>query len=142
MLTCRSRWSGQNTGGDTKRKVTTGVLFIGASAGNIIGPHLYTPEEAPRYYRGIRSNLALFVVIIVLVGVGALYITYLNKRHAKERERLGKSAYVVDLSMAKSSKLVNNEEGSGAINDGKASGGDKAFDDVTDLKNEDFIYVL
>jgi len=117
-------------------------LFIGASAGNIIGPHLYTPEEAPRYYRGIRSNLALFVVIIVLVGVGALYITYLNKRHAKERERLGKSAYVVDLSMAKSSKLVN-EEG-GAINDGKTAGGvgAKAFDDVTDLKNEDFIYVL
>jgi hypothetical protein len=135
-------WSGQNTGGDTKRKVTTGVLFIGASAGNIIGPHLYTPEEAPRYYRGIRSNLALFVVIILLVGVGALYITYLNKRHAKERERLGKSAYVVDLSMAKSSKLAS-EEG-GAINDGKAAGGvgDKAFDDVTDLKNEDFIYVL
>lgn len=117
-------------------------MFIGASAGNIIGPHLYTPEEAPRYYRGIRSNLALFVVIILLVGVGALYITYLNKRHARERERLGKSAYVVDLSMAKSSKLAH-EEG-GAINDGKAAGGvgDKAFDDVTDLKNEDFIYVL
>jgi hypothetical protein len=119
------------------------VLFIGASAGNIIGPHLYTPEEAPRYYRGIRSNLALFVVIILLVGVGALYITYLNKRHAKERERLGKSAYVVDLSMAKSSKLASEEDG-GVINDGKAAGGvgDKAFDDVTDLKNEDFIYVL
>lgn len=30
-------WSGQNTGGDTKRKVNTAVLFIGASAGNIIG---------------------------------------------------------------------------------------------------------
>jgi hypothetical protein len=30
------------------------------------------------------------------------------------------------------------------MNDGKAAGGvgDKAFDDVTDLKNEDFIYVL
>jgi hypothetical protein len=142
ILTEICSWSGQNTGGDTKRKVTTGVLFIGASAGNIIGPHLYTPEEAPRYYRGIRSNLALFVVIILLVGVGALYITYLNKRHAKERERLGKSAYVVDLSMAKSSKLAS-EEG-GAINNGKAAGGvgDKAFDDVTDLKNEDFIYVL
>ena len=82
------------------------------------------------------------MVIIVLVGVGALYITYLNKRHAKERERLGKPAYVVDLSMAKSSKLVN-EEG-GAINDGKTAGGvgAKVFDDVTDLKNEDFIYVL
>lgn len=33
-------WSGQNTAGDTKRKVTTGALFIGASAGNIIGPFL------------------------------------------------------------------------------------------------------
>lgn len=30
-------WSGQNTGGDTKRKVTTGILFVGASAGNVIG---------------------------------------------------------------------------------------------------------
>ena len=30
-------WSGQNTAGDTKRKVTTGILFVGASAGNIIG---------------------------------------------------------------------------------------------------------
>ena len=26
-------WSGQNTGGDTKRKTTTAILFIGASAG-------------------------------------------------------------------------------------------------------------
>ena len=30
-------WAGQNTGGDTKRKMTTGVMFIGASTGNIIG---------------------------------------------------------------------------------------------------------
>lgn len=137
-----SRWSGQNTGGDTKRKFTTGVLFIGASAGNILGPHLYTPEEAPRYYRGIRSNLAMFILIIFLVGVGALYITYLNKRHAAARERMGKSARVVDLSMAKSSKLASEDDT--AVNDGKAAGGvgDKAFDDVTDLKNEDFIYVL
>lgn len=30
-------WSGQNTGGDTKRKMTTAILFIGQSVGNIIG---------------------------------------------------------------------------------------------------------
>lgn len=55
---------------------------------------------------------------------------------------MGKSAHIVDLSMAKSSKLADKE---GVIlNDGKAAGGvgDKAFEDVTDLKNEDFIYVL
>lgn len=122
--------------------MTTGVLFIGASAGNIVGPHLYTPEEAPRYYRGLRSNLALFVVIIVLVGVGALYITYLNKKHAAARERMGKSAHIVDLSMAKGSRLA--DKGALEGEDGKvgAGVGDKAFEDVTDLKNEDFIYVL
>lgn len=29
--------SAQNTGGDTKRKMTTAILFIGQSIGNIIG---------------------------------------------------------------------------------------------------------
>lgn len=55
---------------------------------------------------------------------------------------MGKSAHIVDLSMAKSSKLADKD--GAAMNDGKAAGGvgDKAFDDVTDLKNEDFIYVL
>lgn len=118
------------------------IQFANPEIGNIVGPHLYRPDEAPRYYRGIRSNLALFVVIIFLTGVGALYITFLNKKHAAARERMGKSAHVVDLSMAKSSKLADKE--GVMLNDSKAAGGvgDKAFEDVTDLKNEDFIYVL
>jgi hypothetical protein len=51
---------------------------------------------------------------------------------------MGKLAHFMDLSMAKSSKF--------AVDDGKDAGGlrvgDKGFDDVTDLKNEDFVYVL
>ncbi|KAK3654704.1 hypothetical protein LTR56_003977 [Elasticomyces elasticus] len=151
-------WSGQNTAGDTKRKVTTGMLFIGASAGNIIGPNLYKPSEAPHYTRGLRSNLALFCVIIILVGLGVAWIrgeivdtaasriladhlrTVLNRRHAAERVRMGKSAQVVDLSMESNKTLAKHDN---AVNDGKTAGtvGDKAFDDVTDLRNEDFIYV-
>jgi Na+/proline symporter len=131
-------WSGQNTGGDTKRKVTTGLLFIGASAGNIIGPHLFRPSEAPRYSRGLRSNLALFVVILILVVLGAFYITYLNRKHANRRVELGKSAEVVDLSMETSDMLGEKGE---ALNADQGGVGDKAFDDITDLKNEDFIYV-
>ncbi|CZT22433.1 related to permease of the major facilitator superfamily [Ramularia collo-cygni] len=126
-------WSGQNTAGDTKRKVTTGILFIGASAGNILGPNLYTTDEAPRYLRGLISNLVLFVAIIILAGIGAAYIRFLNAKHASARERLGKSATVVDYSMASSKVLAEHEEA--------AQGGDKAFDDVTDLLNEDFVYV-
>jgi hypothetical protein len=128
-------WSGQNTGGDTKRKVTTGILFLGASAGNIVGPHLYTTAEKPRYFRGLRSNLALFVVIIVLVVLGTLWLKALNVKHGKRRVELGKSAEVVDWSMRE------RVEGDGE-SDGVAEGeGEKAFDDETDLRNEDFIYV-
>jgi hypothetical protein len=130
-------WSGQNTGGDTKRKVTTSILFVGASIGNIVGPHLFKPSEKPYYRRGLRANLALFVAIVVLVVLAMLWINVLNRKHAATRESMGKSAIVVDTSMEGSSNA--DVEGAEAA---QASGvGDKAFDDVTDIKNEDFIYV-
>jgi hypothetical protein len=130
-------WSGQNTGGDTKRKVTTGILFIGASAGNIIGPHLFKPSEKPYYSRGLRANLALFVAIIVLVVIAMCWVKILNRKHAAIRESMGKAAVLIDLSMEKDKQ--ENEE---SVEDVHSSGvGDKAFDDVTDINNEDFIYV-
>lgn len=131
-------WSGQNTGGDTKRKVTTAMLFIGASAGNVIGPHLFKPSEKPRYDRGLRTNLALFVVLAVLIVLGMVLIRILNARQAAKRRALGKSEHITDLSMQKAvgqdSEVLNHVEESETV-------GDKAFDDVTDMKNEDFIYV-
>ena len=129
-------WSGQNTGGDTKRKVTTSILFVGASAGNIIGPQLFKPSEKPYYKRGLRANLALFITIIVLILIAVVWIKLLNRKHAATRESMGKSAVVVDTSMGSA------REGSAEEAEIEASGvGDKAFDDVTDIKNEDFIYV-
>lgn len=105
-----------------------------------LSPHLYNPSEAPHYTRGLSANLALFVAIIVLVSLAASWIRILNRKHAAERERVGKSAKVVDLSMENKRNLAAYDE---AVNDGRSAGGvgDKAFDDVTDLKNEDFIYV-
>jgi hypothetical protein len=117
-------WSGQNTGGDTKRKVTTSILFVGASAGNIVGPHLFKPSEKPYYRRGLRANLGLFVAIIVFVVLAMVWITILNRKHAAERERLGKSAKVIDLSMETSEQL----EGEEAVNASQGGVGDKAFD--------------
>ncbi|PSN74516.1 MFS general substrate transporter [Corynespora cassiicola Philippines] len=129
-------WSGQNTGGDTKRKVTTGILFIGASAGNIVGPHLFKPAERPKYSRGLRANLALFIGIVVLVLLGMAWVRILNRKHAATRKAMGKAENIVDLSMGRSKEM--NEEDTNAETGGV---GDKAFDDITDLKNEDFIYV-
>ena len=61
---------------------------------------------------------------------------FLNKKHATRRQELGKSAVVVDRSMmnAREREISDNAGGS----DGT---GDRAFDDETDLKNEDFIFV-
>ncbi|TWU74849.1 hypothetical protein ED733_001644 [Metarhizium rileyi] len=131
-------WSGQNTAGDTKRKATTGVLFIGASAGNVIGPQLFKPSERPRYDRGLRTNLALFVAMAGLTILGMALIRALNARQAAKRRALGKSERITDPSMQKGagreSEALNQAEASDTVVD-------KAFDDVTDLKNEDFIYV-
>ena len=131
-------WSGQNTAGDTKRKVTTGMLFIGSSAGNIVGPFLFRPDEKPRYDRGVRANLALFVVLAGLVALGMLLIRVLNRRQAARRRALGKADRIVDLSMA-DKKAIGEREGGLEGEDEEV--GARAFEDVTDLQNEDFIYV-
>lgn len=74
-----------------------------------------------------------------------LYLRFLNKRHARQREQVGKSANLVDESMmdkerVRSGKAVAMElEEAGQPNVPVAE--DKGFDDNTDLKNEDFIYV-
>jgi hypothetical protein len=131
-------WSGQNTAGDTKRKVTTGALFVGASAGNVVGPLLFKTSEAPRYERGLKTNLSLFIVLAVLVMLGMVLIRILNQRQAAKRRALGKSEVITDLSM-QDRKTAEHEED--ILNMGDERVGDKAFEDVTDLRNEDFIYV-
>ena len=131
-------WSGQNTAGDTKRKVTTGILFIGSCAGNIVGPHLYTTAEAPAYHRGLISNLILFVVLIFITVLATMYLMFLNKNHASKRVAAGKAATVVDQSMIGAHTHATHPEVENVPDGGL---GEKAFDDMTDLQNEDFIYV-
>ena len=68
---------------------------------------------------------------------------FLNRRHAKRRQELGKNAVVVDESMMaknqmEDSKTVEIEEVSRRQ---KALEEDNALRDMTDLQNEDFIYV-
>lgn len=130
-------WSAANTAGETKKKVTTGFLFVFQCAGNVLGPNLYTTAEAPLYRRGLLSNLALFIVLVVLFAIQAGYTFILNKKHASRRVALGKSAKVEDRSMMKvRAELVEEDK----IEEAKKVE-EHAFDDKTDLQNEDFIYV-
>ena len=75
---------------------------------------------------------------MVLIGLGVAYITILNKKHAARRAAMGKAAEVVDVSMEDANALREKGEVMNAEHGGL---GEKAFDDVTDLKNEDFIYL-
>lgn len=69
---------------------------------------------------------------------------YLNKRHAKRRQELGKSAAIIDESMIAKEKMEDSKaveiENAGAPQH-RALEEDNALHDVTDLQNEDFIYV-
>jgi hypothetical protein len=138
-------WSAQNTAGDTKRKCVTAVLFVGQSVGNVIGPQLYKTTEAPQYSRGLRSNLALYVVIMVLVVLTTIYLRLLNASHSKRRVEMGKSAVIHDSSLDTMEEIDRRREESAANGEVEPAAeggvGDRAFEDATDLENEDFVFV-
>jgi hypothetical protein len=71
-----------------------------------------------------------------------LYLVYLNRKQAKRRRELGKSAHIVDESMLSKKhlegKALELEEVAPAP---PPPTEDKGFSDTTDLNNEDFIYV-
>ncbi|KAI1660405.1 MFS general substrate transporter [Daldinia decipiens] len=149
-------WASQNTAGDTKKKCTNAILLIGQSVGNVIGPMLYTQTEAPGYTKGLRSNLALYIVIIVLVGITSSYLKVLNAAHAKRRVAMGKSAVIVDTSLDSAEEVAaqqirddadknakNAEEGDVAAASTEVERpGERAFENLTDLQNEEFVFVF
>ncbi|KAJ5477111.1 hypothetical protein N7539_007255 [Penicillium diatomitis] len=130
-------WSAANTGGETKKKVTTGILIVGQCVGNVIGPTLYTTEEAPLYRRGLISSLALFIALFCLIWLNMGYLLILNRKHEHRRVAAGKDAKVVDHSMNKVT-TANPDKADVPVEHVTQ---DNAFMDLTDWKNEDFVYV-
>lgn len=130
-------WSAGNTAGETKKKVTTAFLFIFQCAGNVLGPNLYTTEEAPLYRRGLLSNLALFVVLIALYAAQVAYLLTLNKKHANKRVAAGKNATVVDRSMLTVKQGYGTKEAERDVQEPD----ENSWEDETDCQNEDFVYV-
>ena len=78
--------------------------------------------------------------------VTAGYLSFLNKKHAGARRQAGKAAEVVDTSLetVEQSEILRklNEENERREGTHPAVLNAKAFDDLTDTQNEDFIYVL
>ncbi|KAB8070925.1 major facilitator superfamily domain-containing protein [Aspergillus leporis] len=130
-------WSAGNTAGETKKKITNGIVLVGQCAGNVLGSNLYTTTDAPLYRRGLLSNLAMFCLLIVLSLMNMAYLFFLNKKHEKKRVSMGKSAKIVDHSMQAvgAVQVDKTETPQNTVTE------DNAFKDLTDWQNEDFIYV-
>ena len=118
---------------------------------------MFTPEEAPSYSRGLSINLVLFVMVMVMVGITSAYLKWLNRQHGQRRQAMGKSAVMRDTSLETAEEVERMRDNQAALRDGQARGevgadeedgqgeddtkGDKSFGDVTDLNNEDFVFV-
>lgn len=134
-------WHVQNTAGDTKRKCTSAVMSLGLCAGNVIGPQLFSVDQAPEYRPGLIASVILFAFTGAMGTLITFYLMLLNKRHAAQRVALGKSAHKIDESMVGKDRLGTTKAVEAEEGRQQDATEDKGFADVTDLLNEDFQYV-
>lgn len=149
-------WIISNTAGTTKKSAIMSVYNAASSAGNIIGPLLFNKKDAPAYHPGLRSVLAIFITLAAVTVIQAGNLMFLNKLQEKKRVKVGKPAKIKDLSMESHYKDLTEDtsgEGQGVMGGDEsvaeqghgpthhAHVGDNAFLDLSDRKNEDFIYV-
>jgi hypothetical protein len=131
-------WIVGNTAGTTKKSIIMSFYNAGASAGNIIGPLLFTSADAPTYHPALRAVLAIFATLVVVVLMQAANLLVLNRLQARTRIANGKRATFHDRSMDEHYR-ESDEEGFGA--EGGWRIGDNAFLDLTDRKNDEFTYI-
>jgi len=111
----------------------------------MVGPQLYFPSEAPGYETGLIANMVVLCLMFALVAGQMFYLIFLNKRNLKRRIANGKTGANVDYSLEDSSKWAQMRADAKA----KAQEGgqeevlnERAFEDLTDLQNQDFVYSL
>ena len=126
-------WIVGNTGGTTKKSILMSLYNAGSSAGNIIGPLLFSKNTAPAYHPGLRSVLAIFVTLIAVTGIQFANLWFLNSLQRKKRVKNGKPADLKDHSME--AKYTSAFQGNEGVT------GEQAFLDMTDRENDEFIYV-
>lgn len=81
-----------------------------------------------------------WIALAVLTLFTAAFLAFRNKQQEKKRVSLGKPAKVIDTSL---NLFKEKAKATGAPGEVEAvAANEKAFDDLTDRQNEDFIYVL
>lgn len=73
-----------NTGGQSKKMILSGMIWLGACIGNIIGPFFYLDSQKPRYQLGIGSILVCNILELCIFFV----LRYAYKWENRKKERL------------------------------------------------------
>ncbi|KAF8150960.1 major facilitator superfamily domain-containing protein [Crassisporium funariophilum] len=150
-------WQSSNVAGHTKKAATNAFMAMGSISGGIVSPHylqmflskplrakvgplLFAPKDKPYYHEGIGAMVGCFCACIGVLMVTFSWLLHLNKRNQRRRSVLGKGK-MIDYSMLSAAE-VEEERSKENTGIGRAlSTGAHAFDDLTDLKNDEFIYV-
>ncbi|KAJ5232562.1 hypothetical protein N7468_005518 [Penicillium chermesinum] len=106
-----------NTAGSTKKVVAYGILLLGYSAGNLIGPQTFRDDQAPAYTGGTVAMLTCYCVAIFLMCLYFLTARFQNRR---KDQRYGKPV------------RVDTENFSSVI---------ETYQNLSDRKQEDFRYI-
>lgn len=144
-------WIVANTAGTTKKSATMSLYNAASSAGNIVGPLLFQSADKPDYHPGLRGVLGIFVALAACTVIQAANLMFLNKLQERKRVKNGKPRKLKDHSME--DKYHDADEQPEDEVTGVAEGdpetrpvhhtriGAQAFMDLTDRKNDEFIYV-
>ncbi|KAL7423998.1 hypothetical protein Q5752_001583 [Cryptotrichosporon argae] len=128
-------WCISNTGGTTKRSLTLSAYNAGSSAGNIIGPLLFNARDKPHYIPGVRAVLGIFCGLLGVIALQCAALATLNKVRQRQRVAAGKPKFINDTSMDEAYVAYGGDEANGV------QLGQNALLDLTDYKNDEFVYV-
>ncbi|KAI1465077.1 MFS general substrate transporter [Daldinia caldariorum] len=109
-----------NVAGYTKKQLTGAFLFVGYCVGNIIGPQTFIETEAPFYTSAYIAILIGYSVKTVMVIVLYIYMWMVNKKRDREAAL----------------------EGPGLSEEREKQAIEQGMQDVTELDNKGFRYVL
>ncbi|KAH7135287.1 major facilitator superfamily domain-containing protein [Dendryphion nanum] len=97
-----------NTAGYTKRSVASSGIYIGYCLGNVVGPLVFKPEDAPRYVPGFIVVTVTAIIAGLLALVYRVYCMWENKRRDKAGILEGfEHAYEDDLTDTKTHQSGN-----------------------------------
>ncbi|KAK7047621.1 hypothetical protein VNI00_006389 [Paramarasmius palmivorus] len=132
-----------NTAGQTKKQITSAMIWLGACIGNIsgmashstsvclalrylaVGPFFYRAQDAPEYRLGIGSMLVSNCIEVGIFFLLRLYFQRANRRRDAQAKQMKDSGSINEIDDPTKQPTEN----------------ETAFADLTDIQNINFRYV-